>query len=213
VLLTGLVLSAGCNNDSRLKGNDPLAGGGPAIPLRSEAPAATTTSTPRGGVPPIPSPSSATSNAALAGGAFQPLDSTRDPSRDLRIGNGDPVPTAGGVRGPNEGTNATLNQPQPIPERTPQGQLTSDPKTKPLSPIQPVSGPAGASADALLALLQARGVSWYRLETSAETGEIKFTCSVPNATNPNIRRMYEAKARDGRTAMLAILTQMDQERH
>jgi hypothetical protein len=75
-----------------------------------------------------------------------------------------------------------------------------------------VSGPAGASAEALVALLQARGVSWYRLETSAETGEIKFTCSVPNATNPNIRRMYEAKARDARTAMLAVLTQMDQER-
>jgi hypothetical protein len=77
--------------------------------------------------------------------------------------------------------------------------------------IQPVSGASGPGADALLALLQARGVTWYRLETAADSGEVRFSCFVPNANNPNIRRMYEARARDPRSAMIAILTQMDQE--
>jgi hypothetical protein len=63
----------------------------------------------------------------------------------------------------------------------------------------------------LFALLQARGVTWHRLETSGDAGEWKYSCSVPNASNPNIRHNYEARGRDPRTAMLAVLNQMDKE--
>jgi hypothetical protein len=207
-LLAGTAATTGCNNDSRLKGGDPLTGGAPAIPTRTEATAIATTSAPKNAVPPLPAPSSATSNAALAGGAFQSLD----PTRDLHIGNGQSGLATGGA-------NATLNAPQPIAERTATGQLTSDPKqtqrTEPQAPatIQPVSGPAGASTDALLAMLQARGVTFYRVEAAADnSGDIRFSCAVPNPTNPNIRRMYEAHGPDQRSAMLAVIAQMDQER-
>ena len=214
-LLAGTAASTGCNNDSRLKGGDPLTGGAPTIPSRTESTAVATTSAPKNNVPPIPSPSSATSNAALAGGAFQPLD----PTRDLHIGDGQPVPAAGVGHGPADGSNATLNAPQPIADRTATGLLTSDPKQSPrtdtqqTSTIQPVSGPAGASTDALLAMLHARGVTFYRVEASADnSGDIRFSCAVPNPNNPNIRRMYEAHGPDQRSAMLAVLAQMDQER-
>jgi hypothetical protein len=75
-----------------------------------------------------------------------------------------------------------------------------------------VGNSLGASADALLALLQARGVSWQRLENTGDSAEWKYICSVPNPNNPNIRRTYEARDRDPRSAMAAVLTQMDQER-
>ena len=211
-VLAGAAATAGCSNDSRLKSGDPLTGGAPAIPARTETTAVATTSAPKNSVPPIPAPSSATSNAALAGGAFQPLD----PTRDLRIGDGQPIPAARGGHGPVNGSTATLNAPQPIVDKTATGQLTSGPKqtaSPPPSTIQPVSGPAGASTDALLAMLQARGVTWYRVEASPDKpGEMRFSCTVPNPNNPNIRRMYEAHGPDQRTAMLAVLSQMDQER-
>jgi hypothetical protein len=54
-------------------------------------------------------------------------------------------------------------------------------------------------------------VTWYRLETLAESGECKFSCSIPNPTNPNIRRTYEARGHDAKTAMIAVLQQMDKE--
>lgn len=212
-LLAALFWTAGCANDSQLKRDDPLGGGGPAIPLRGETPASTT-SAPRSGVPPLPVPNSATSNAALAGGAFQPLD----PTRDLRIGTGDPNPKPGTWRGPAEGANAALNSPQPVDDKGTPGQLTSQPGPVPRAGvppavgIQPVGAMSGASADALLALLQARGVTWHRLETWGDAGEWKYSCSLPNPSNPNIRRTYESRGRDARSAMTAVLTQMDQER-
>src|SRR6516162_269992 len=79
-LLAVLVLASGCANDGRTQNNDPLTGGGPPIPSKAETASsrddrpAAVAGTPRAGVPPLPVPSSATSNAALAAGAFQPLD-------------------------------------------------------------------------------------------------------------------------------------------
>jgi hypothetical protein len=143
----------------------------------------------------------------LAGGAFQPLD----PTRDLHIGNGDSKTAVG--------SNATLNPPQPITDHTQPGQLTSGPRAglpgdnRSPSSIQPVGAASGGSTDAVLELLKARGVTWYRVEPSPDnSGDFKFSCSVPNPSNPNIRRMYEAQGQDQRTAMLAVLAQMDQER-
>jgi hypothetical protein len=104
-----------------------------------------------------------------------------------------------------------LNPPQPSTERSATGVLTSDPKTS--SPIQPVGASSGAGSDAVLELLKARGVTWYRVEASQDNaGDFKFSCSVPNPNNPNLRRMYEAHAPDQRSAMMAVLKQMDEER-
>jgi hypothetical protein len=156
-------------------------------------------------------PSSATSNAALAGGAFQPLD----PTRELRIGNDDGNASPASRRGPAAGTKSPLDTPQTAQDRGTPGQPTSPPtpRSENRPTPQPLAGAPGTSADALLTLLQARGVTWHRLETSGDSGEWKYSCTVPNANNPNIRRMYEARGRDPRTAMAAVLTQMDQERH
>lgn len=212
-VLVLLLLLTGCTGDARRKDNDPLTGDGPALPARGEA-RADATIPPRSSIPPLPSPTSAASNAALADGALPSLD----PTRDLRIGNRDAGAPTGAWRGPAEGTKTTLNPPQPDPERPRQDQLTSEPKStpradvRPASAIQPVSGSSGPGADALLALLQARGVTWHRLETWGDSGEWKYSCSVPNPTNPNIRRTYEARSRDPRSALMAVLTQMDQER-
>jgi hypothetical protein len=211
-VLPVLLLCASCSNDSRVRDNDPLTGGGPAIPARGETPAATA-SAPKTSVPPLPAPSSATSNAALAGGAFQPLD----PTRDLRIGDSKPNATPDNWRGPTTAAGATLNAPQPANDARSSGQMVSQPKATARSEIRPVSslvqaaGSHGASTDALMALLQARGVTFQRLETSGDNLEWKYSCSVPNPANPNIRRTYEARGRDPRSAMAAVLKQMDQE--
>jgi hypothetical protein len=221
MLACAFLVASGCANDARSKGDDPLTGGGPAIPAAgadtASVPArgadpATATAGARSGVPALPVPSSATSNAALAGGAFQPLD----PTRELRIGDRNATPAS--WRGPADGTKATLETPRPVPDRAAPGQPsslptpTARPENRLTQPLQPLGATTTASADALLALLQARGVTWHRLETSGDNGEWKYVCSVPNANNPNIRRMYEASGRDPRTAMSAVLNQMDQER-
>src|SRR5205823_8336236 len=117
-LLTALSLLPGCANESRLPSNDPLSGGGPAIPSRTEQ-IASAPSAPKSSVPPLPVPSSATSNAALAGGAFQPLD----PTRELRIGNGDSSAASGTGRGSASGLTAIVSRPQPTGRQAPPGYL------------------------------------------------------------------------------------------
>jgi hypothetical protein len=62
-----------------------------------------------------------------------------------------------------------------------------------------------------MTLLQARGATFQRLETLGDSGEWMYSCSVPHPNNPNIRRTYEARGRDPRSAMAAVLKQMDQE--
>jgi hypothetical protein len=64
-----------------------------------------------------------------------------------------------------------------------------------------------------MALLQARGATFQRLETLGDSGEWHYSCSVPHPNNVNIRRTYEARGRDPRSAMAAVLKQMDQEQH
>jgi hypothetical protein len=200
----GLAIFLGCANDSRRPSADPLIGGETPLPARTE----TAVTAPRSNVPPLPAPSSATSNAALAGGAFQPLD----PTRDLRIGSNDGNAAAGAWRGP---AGAASNPTQPVndPPRSPQ--LTSQPRpaSSPASGVVQAGGLPGASTDALMALLQARGATFQRLETAGDDGEWKYSCSVPHPSNPNIRRTYEARGRDPRSAMVAVLKQMDQEQH
>lgn len=62
------------------------------------------------------------------------------------------------------------------------------------------------------AVLQQRGVTWQRLETWGEDGLWKFTCAIPNAKNPNIRRTYEAQAPDAIAVLRAVIEQIDRDR-
>ena len=54
-------------------------------------------------------------------------------------------------------------------------------------------------------------VVWQRLDTVSDNGGWKYSCSVPNRQNPNIRRTYEATAGDPVAAIRAVLDQLNQE--
>lgn len=200
-----LAWQAGCANQAGQVGaNDPLLGC-----AASPGPQAAAAPRPGAPVPPVPAPSSTTSTAALAGGAYQPLD----PNRDLRIGSPNPAPKAGGWRGPEGQPGVALAGPQPTAEPSPRVEAVRAPELKPApTPVVKLTGGvASASVEALWALLEAKGVTWQRLETWGDQGQWKYSCSVPNRQNPNIRRNYEAVARTPRDAMRAVLEQMDQE--
>ncbi|HYV39013.1 MAG TPA: hypothetical protein VE988_25230 [Gemmataceae bacterium] len=79
-------------------------------------------------------------------------------------------------------------------------------------PVVPAVSPVGFSdSDQLQAALKARGVIAQDQKVQPD-GSVLFTCRVVNPQNPNFVRVYEATARDLRSAMLAVLDQIDQQR-
>jgi hypothetical protein len=175
----------GCAGDNRRGGSLP----GPPPPPGSTAVAP---------LPPAaPGPVSSTSPAALAQGGGQPLD----PEHNLRIG---APPTAGqpGWQTPP----ATEPPPRPIfatPTRASAG---------PRPVVVPAASAQVASYEQAQAFLASRGVKWQRLETWGDSGEWKFSCSVPNPQNTFISRTYEARADTYLAAVRAVLEQMQMER-
>ena len=65
-------------------------------------------------------------------------------------------------------------------------------------------------ADDLERRLKARQVTWWRGETSQ--GGYKFSCTVPNPVRPDFSRFYEATRTDFKSAILAVLEQIDRDR-
>jgi hypothetical protein len=206
VLSTAYWVLVGCAAANRPTTEpDPLLG---AAPARPAAPASSTPPAASLAAPaPLPAPASSTSTAALAPGAFTPLD----PNHDLRIG-GDArppaTPTGGGAwRGQSGPPDVTLRQPEAT--------STGAPPTRPVLPVSmPSSAAPGAGANVTTfeqaqALLRAHGVVWQRLETLGEAGEWKFSCAVPNRQNPNLRQNYEARAADQIAALRAVLDKID----
>ncbi|HZT80539.1 MAG TPA: hypothetical protein VFA26_09960 [Gemmataceae bacterium] len=208
-LLCGLLLLAGCGNEHSLLKDDPLFGVGPPARAAVTAPPARSPAT---GLPPIPAASSTTSSAALASGVVQP----QDPSHDLRIGD------ANGGSGWRSGQGASLTKPPPA-EPPPPGNVAPAIRVTPppadstsrsgLAPASfvPASGGQVLAFEQAQALLGARGVTWQRLETWGDTGEWKFSCSIPNRQNANIRRTYESRARDPLAAIRGALDQMSRD--
>src|SRR5262249_24281517 len=140
---------------------------------------ASATSTP---LPALPAPASTASPAALTSGSANP---SLEPGRDLRIGaglgNAAPPPSGSLTANP---TRAVRRTPQPV----------SDGNYQQISSVQPVSDSAttgqgspgqGNGYQQLQEALNARGVTWRRLETVVDTNEWKFTCSLPSCQNPN----------------------------
>jgi hypothetical protein len=146
----------------------------------------------RSSLPPLAAPTSASSTAALAsGGNLNPLD----PRPDLRA-----APPPGSV--PRAGAaGATLRAPEFTPASQP-------PQVTAVGGFRPVgAGSQATTFEQLQQALRARS-AWQRLETLGE-GQWRFTCSVANPQNPNVRRTYEATAADPVTAMRATLEQID----
>lgn len=116
---------------------------------------------------------------------------------------------------------ATLRPPEPIPEAPPKGNVTavSNPGSSRDAPVAlpppPSGGQAGVNGVTTFEQakdeLKARGAVWQRLEMVGETGEWKYSCSIPNRQNPRIRRTYEAKASEPIAAVRAVLEQIDKE--
>jgi hypothetical protein len=219
--LLAATLLAGCSSTTGFDGPDPLTGG-PAIQRRSSpAPslAAGLASTPppgaaspAGQLPPVPTPSTATSQAALASGMTQPLDS----SRDLRIG----APTAMPADQPLwRGTESTAQPAQPgvrlsdpqaanIPPPSVPGPVAT-PTGIPTTPAVVLTGggiPVDALDQALRQLRTGRQVTWVRLET-LDNGGWRFRCAIANPANPNSDLNYDAT---GATEVDAVRKVLDQ---
>ena len=195
----------GCAGDNRVA-NDPLIGAPVPRPqgvasAQPTTPAATASTS----LPPLPSPRSSGSTAALTAGQVQSLD----PSHDLRIAGRDTAPAPGTWRGQGPGMTAVLSKPEPLsgpPART-------DLAAAATQPAATVTGNTRTlTYEQAQAQLAARGAKWQRLESLADTGVWRFVCGIPNRQNPNISRNYEARAADPISALRAALEQMDKER-
>jgi hypothetical protein len=163
------------------------------------------------GPAPLPAASSATSTAALATGAPQPLD----PNHDLRIaGTAQPTSNPGGTwRGQSALADVALQRPETAGE-TPSAQRLQPQPVTPTAPA-PVYPPTASSRvttfEQAQVLLRAHGVTWQRLETSGDTGEWKFSCWIPSRENPNNHQTYQARANDQIAALRAVLEQIERE--
>jgi hypothetical protein len=210
-----VLLLAGCASEDR-PASDPLVGGPPARSATGRSPQAAAGAL-AGPTPPLPAPSSSTSPAALAPGAFQPLD----PNRELRIGNGDTgsgtartTSTGNNWKGQNAQPGVTLNRPEPTTPETPPLRPEPKPEARAAAPSGGVTLAGGSrlmNYEQAEAVLTGKGVTWQRLETWGDAGEWKFSCSIPNRNNPNIRRTYEARAHDSLGALRAVLDQIDRD--
>jgi hypothetical protein len=177
----------GCGGTARSGGNDPLVGGGPALP-------AETARAKEQPLPAVPAPSASTSPANLASGAVPALEG----SRDLRIDGTE----SGRSRAPVTG--ASLTTPVPV---------GSGPGSLPPVPVVPMGGtpPAPASSLDLVRVLEQRGMQGFRLERNRETGQWRCTCSIPNAQNLAVKNTYDATAADAPAALQAIIDKIDRE--
>jgi len=82
---------------------------------------------------------------------------------------------------------------------------------------QPVASPVSLSSSQVTtneqaqAILKNRGVIWQRLDQVANTGEWKFSCSLPNPQNPRLHRTYEGTAPDSLGAIRAVLDKIEKD--
>jgi hypothetical protein len=232
--MTGPVVAAflaacglpGCSGTAGFEGPDPLTGGppiqrrsSPAPTLASDLspqPASTPAPAPGGQLPPVPTPSTATSQAALAGGMSQPLDS----SRDLRIGAPTPMTTEQPLWRGNDtaaGPGARLNGPHtPAATLAPSGPPPAAPAANvPTAPSMILTG-GGGQADtldqALRQLRNGRRVNWERLETQ-ENGSWYFQCAIANPAKPDAEFNYKASGATEVEAVRKVLDQIALERH
>jgi hypothetical protein len=170
-------------------------------------------------VSPLPAPSGAIAPAALAAGVVPSPDSRgsiRIPDSPIPAVTPGPNPTAdaGGWRGQGTPASVTLRTPEPTGDPGARGGAppAAVPPAAGSPNVTPVAVAAGRGEyEQLQEMLAKRGVNWQRLETWGTGGEWKFTCSIPNAQNPSVSRMYEGTAggRNGLAAVQAVLEQID----
>jgi hypothetical protein len=78
-------------------------------------------------------------------------------------------------------------------------------------PVQPTGWTGNAlSREQAWEQLRARGVTWQQLDRHGD--QWRLQCSVPNPTNPNASRFYEAVAADEVSAIWAVIEKIDGQR-
>lgn len=196
------------------RAGDPLLGD--YLPPGQSAPPPPPTKAKSVGVPPIPTGLSGTTPAALA---------SIPGSRGLAINENQANASWAAPGG--QAPSAQLRRPEPVVQAVPRDTGFSSPPPPPNlavpppspgSPPSSVPGPtvnaapwAGAgqavSPENLQAQLQARGVLWQKQDQIAEG--VRFSAMVPNPSNPQITRVYEATGPDYATAVQAVLRQIE----
>jgi hypothetical protein len=194
-------------SDTRTVGADPLKGEklpektaiGPQMPPQNRA----------GMTPPQPSTIASKSNAALLDpdplvGGRPPLV-IPDPQKQQA-----PMLPAGGWQAKPDGSLTGAQNGPPVVLRLP---VATDAPTPPVpgtnSPPQPLPGSSTDNAQ-LQAALKQRGVLWQDQKYVADG--IRFSCAVANPLDASYSRVYEATAPDLRSAIMAVLEQIDQHR-
>jgi hypothetical protein len=223
-------LLSGCSGTAGFEGPDPLTGGPPIQRRTSPAPTlaaglspgasggASGTPVAAGQLPPVPTPSTATSQAALAGGVSQPLDNSNlrigrptalTPDQPLWHSTAPAVPPGAGV------VPASNPPPQPTPVVTPAVPLGIGvaPAPVPAAVPQGAAAPAGTLDDALRQLNAGRHVTCARLEL-LESGKWSFQCWIDNPAKPGAEFHYEFKeAASDLEAVRRVLDQIALEKH
>jgi hypothetical protein len=205
-LLFAAAFLAGCNTFPKTAPNskdDPLVGGTVSPvnatplalnPANNPAPATA--------LPPL-TQATPTSTAALASGAYPPLVG----GKDLRIG---PSPSGAGgnkIQPPHlnpPGVVAVITADNAQPNGS--GVVPLDANgTKPASPTYTPTSISGGGVDQAMATLNTYNPRWSKLE-SGGPGVWRFSCSVPDRSEPGKNRTLEAEAE---TAVGAIQNVLD----
>lgn len=207
----------GCNSAQRTTGptGDPLVGEmvPPKPGLAPPTPAGPASKS-KSGVPPL-QPTSAIGTAEVVQRGGDPLKGETPPLQIPAAGAALPAAAwqpnnapAGRVEAPPGAT--LLSRPEPIVQPVPTA-------GRPGTPLLPATVPAaawpsgvGASYDQLQEQLAKFNPVRQRQETF--NGGFKFTCEVPNPLHPEFTRVYEGTARDYRSALLAVLEQINRDR-
>jgi hypothetical protein len=203
--LPSVVSLAGCDDPlfGKRKEPDPLLGAAIPKTVPDNQRAVTVT------YPSAPAPSGGPTNAGLASNgtwAGRPGDNS---------GSGGIAPAGASSNGvslqpPVLGGGSNL---PPPPRATPTSSLPPAPSMG-TGPTGGATGTGGAvrlrSFEHAQELLTGRGVRWQRLET-VDSGEWRFSCSIPVPSNPNKTRTYEATDRYGLLAMQKVLDQISRD--
>ena len=208
LLLGALCLTAGCQstNESRTKTPDPLMGEkAPVMPSIGPTP------------PPqnranmtVPPPPTSTASKSITAMVVDPLSGGKaigipDPNAPAQtagwvVKDKQPGGTGSGAGGPTVSIRAPEIQPVPPP--------TYNPNLPPNPLVTPV--PAVSDADPLLTALKTRGMVYQQQDNVP--GGVRFRCAVPSPQDPTVLERYEATAADYRSAVLAVLNQIDKSR-
>lgn len=211
-----LLALVGCESGfgSRQQGDPMLGIQSPSAPVPVPgAPSSSTAQASSGPIPPLPASYTTPGTVPVAGGET----ATPDKPRDLRISGDTSSPTTIPATGLARGAATGVVVGNPEPART--GAVSNLAAPTPsggfgVSPERPAPSTGTATnirtyEDAQRYLKQ-KGVNWQSL--SNDEGEWKFSCGIPNPSNPRVNKTFSTKGAfpDDLSAIRAVIAEIDQ---